>query len=255
MRINGDLRPSASGQGALGIDMAAGDAFDITSLSPFNRYHVMSGVFHNIQGQSGVIRFADNAARFQVSTNGGLSFNDLVTGATVVTSIGVLGDVGLTGDVDLATRASGFMIVEDSSDASPLLFALNHLGLSGFWGMPQQGFNNRVVNALTDFNGTEAQGVISVVGASGIVADIIGNVLTITNANVVPRCYSTTFGSSLIWTVNHNLNSLNVIVQCYDNDSPRNQFVPDEITVTNANTVTVRQNSLAAGLVVVISCP
>jgi hypothetical protein len=249
-----DLLPFTSGVAAIGVNMSAGDVFDATTISPYNRFHVVSGVWHDgLVGSSGVIRFNAAAPQFEVSLNGGLTFSPLSTGG--VSSIGVIGDVNLTGAVDLATRASGFLVIEDSSDASPLLFALNHLGLSGFWGLPPQGLNGRVVNALTDFNGTEAQGVINVVGASGIVVDIIGQTMTVTNANVVPRCFSDTFGSSIVWTVTHNLNSLNVIVQCYDNESPRNQFVPDEITVTSANVVTVRNNALAAGLVVVISCP
>src|SRR6188474_1120360 len=106
MEINGDLIPISSGLANLGIDVGINgqESFDITTLAPFNHIHMISGVFHDpLLGQSGVVRYSRAAASFQVSVDGGLTFNDLVTGATVVSSIGVIGDANLTGHVDLAT--------------------------------------------------------------------------------------------------------------------------------------------------------
>ena len=39
------------------------------------------------------------------------------------------------------------------------------------------------------------------------------------------------------WTINHNFNSENAIVQCYDED--KSVIVPDAITINNAETITI----------------
>lgn len=140
--INGDLR-GLSGLSHIGVDGGGnqGEQFDITSLTPFGHIHQISGVFHDpLLGQSGVLRFSQADGAFQVSVDGGNTFNDLSTGGGGVTSIGVLGDANLTGAVDLASPASGFIVIEDSSDASPLLFSVDQLGLSGLWSFPSNGF-------------------------------------------------------------------------------------------------------------------
>lgn len=260
-KLNGDIVPSSSGIAHLGINGGPGAGqFDITSLNPFGHIHMLSGIWHDtLLGQSGVLRFDYAGGAFQVSVDGGITFNDLLTGATVVSSIGVLGDANLTGDVDLASPPSGFIVIEDSSDASPLLFSVNQLGLSGLWGFPTQGFNGRVVNALTDFNGTESQGVVSVVGASGIVVDIVGQTMTISADGIVSslnlgQCYSETFGAGTSVVITHNLGTTDLIVNVYDTSSPRLQIFPDDIEATDANTVTLSFNSPQAGRVVVIGC-
>lgn len=141
--INGDLIPAVSGAAQLGVDGGtnAGE-FDITSIAPFGHIHQLSGVFHDpLLGQSGVMRYSRAAAAFQISVDGGLTFSDINTGpAGGVTSVGVLGDANLTGAIDLASPASGFIAIEDSSDASPLLFSVDVMGLSGLWGFPANGF-------------------------------------------------------------------------------------------------------------------
>lgn len=258
--FNGDLVPTTSGFANLGVNVEsnAQNAFDITSIRPFNHVHMVSGVFHDpVHGQSGVFRFNQQAGAFQVSVDGGLTFNSLSAGAGV-DSVGVIGDTNLTGNIDLASAGgSGFLAIFDTADASPIQFAVDQLGLSGLWDFPAQGFNGSVVNELTDFNGTTVQGAVSVVGASGIIVDIVGQTMTIasnTDVGSVARCYSETFTSSNRWTVTHSFNTMNVSVSVYDNASPAMTVFPDFIEVTDANTVTIGFNVAQAGNVVVLGC-
>jgi len=251
MFIDGDLIPSTSGQSSLGVDSTGNSAFDISSIKPFSHIHLVSGVWHDpLYGQSGVIRFNQQAGTFQVSVNGGLTFQDISTGAGGITSIGVIGDVNLTGAVDLATLASGFMTITDTADASPLVFAVDNLGLSGLWKFPTQGFNGRVVNALTDSNGTEAQGIINVVGASGIYVDIIGQTMTITPGNVIGRAITQTFSSVNTVTVVHNFSTASTIVQV--RDANELVIIPDSIDASNTNQVVVNFNTSRSGRIIVI---
>ena len=126
--------------------------------------------------------------------------------------VGVLGDTNLTGAVDFASPASGFIVIEDSSDASPLLWSVDVHGLSGLWAFPTGGFAT------------------------------------------IPTCYSETFVSANTWTVTHNLNTENVLVQVYNDATPPRQIEADRVALTNVNTVTVAFNVAQAGHVVVIAC-
>ena len=255
VRLNGDIIPGSSGQAHLGVNGGVGDAFDITTLTPFGHIHMNSGVWHDpLSGQSGVLRYSQAASAFQISVDGGRTFTDLATSATAVTSVGVIGGANLTGNIDLASQASGFIAIFDTAGASPINFAVNHLGLSGLWRFPTQGFNGSVVNELTDFNGTKVQGSVSVVGASGIVVDIIGQVVTITNGSATPRCFAASFVSSTTWTVSHNLGTTDVSVDVYDASSPRMILIPDSISTTDSNTVTITFNVAQAGRAVIIAC-
>lgn len=251
-----DLIPGASGFANLGVDVDsnATNAFDITSIAPFNHVHLMSGVFHDESGQSGVLRYNRQRSSFQMSVDGGLTFNDVATGATVVTSVGVIGGADLTGNVDLSSSASGFLVIGDTGGASPITFNVDQLGLSGLWRFPTQGFNGRVVNALTDFNGTEAQGVINIVGTSGIVADIIGQTLTITPgpSGAFTTMHVQAFSAATTWTVAHNLSTVNVVYSIYNNANPATAIIPDTVALTNANSMLIKFNAPQAGKVVVI---
>lgn len=215
--INGDLIPVASGFANLGVDVNTSDigAFDFASLTPFGHIHLNSGIFHHATStgwESGVIRFNSADPSFEVSLDGGITFNNLVTAATVVTSVGVLGDVNLTGDVDFASPASGFIVIQDSANASPLLWSVDVWALSGLYGFPTNGFSN------------------------------------------MARCFSATF-SGTTWTVNHNLNTTAVVVQTQNGASPSQVVQPDSITITNANTVTIKFNvSVVAGRATIIAC-
>lgn len=261
--INGDLIPSVSGRAHLGVDGGPNPgSFDTSpgAIRPFGHIHQVSGVFHDpLLGQSGVMRFSQAQDCFEISTDGGLTFDCLITTATAggVTSVGILGEANLIGDVDFTFPVSGFILIEDDGGASPLSWSVNTLALSGLWDFPTQGFNGRVVNALTDFNGTEAQGVIEVVGVSGIIVDIIGQTMTIgadIELNTVARCYAETFGASVTWVANHALNTLDVSVMVLDDSTPRVEIIPDSVEVTDADNVTVTFNVAQGGRVVILGC-
>lgn len=214
VRVN-DLIPSSSGFANLGVDVDSNssNAFDITSISPFNHVHQLSGIFHDpLLGQSGIIRYNQATPSFEVSLDGGITFNALITGASTVTSVGVLGDTNLTGDVDFASPASGFIVIEDTSDASPLLWSVDVWGLSGLWGFPSNGFSN------------------------------------------IPQCYAATFTAATSWTATHNLNTEDVIVMVLDDSSPRVGIIPDLVTITDSNTVTVSFNVAQAGRIIITGC-
>jgi hypothetical protein len=262
--FNGDLVPVASGFANLGVDVNpnAQNAFNATQgeIRPFNHIHQVSGIFHDpLHGQSGVLRFNQNVAAFQVSIDGGLTFQSLSAGAGV-DSVGVLGDANLTGNIDLASAASsGFLAIFDTGDASPIQFAVDQLGLSGLWDFPTQGFNGSVVNELTDFNGTTVQGSVLVQGVSGIIADIVGQTLTIGPAagNGFTACFVQDFTTPVTsWTINHNLNTHNVMVQLWNGaQGPKRWLIPDGLGVANLNNVTATFNVAQSGQAVVIACP
>jgi len=255
--INGDLIPFASGLGHLGVDGSVGDAtggFDISTLAPFGHIHMLSGVWHDpMQGQSGVMRFNLAMQRFEVSVDGGSSFQGLTTAGSAVSSVGVLGGADLTGDVDLSpATGSGFIVIGDTGGTSPITFAVDQLSLSGLWDFPTQGFNGRVVNALTDDNGTEAQGIINVAGASGVTVDIIGQTLIIAPAGSgIARSYAQDFNGKNI-TITHNLNTINVIVQAVDDKSPPKVLIPHNIEIVDVNVINLRFNGNQTGRVVVL---
>lgn len=257
--FNGDLLPVSSGFANLGVGVNpnAQDAFDATAIRPFNHVHLVSGVFHDpLHGQSGVLRFNQQQAAFQISIDGGLTFQNLSVGG--VNSVGVIGGANLTGHVDFASAASGFIAITDTGGASPLFWAVDHLGLSGLWQFPPQGFNGRVVNLLTDFNGTSVQGVVSVVGVSGIIVDIVGQTMTIganTDVSEVARCYTETVSvAANRWIITHGLNTVDVVVAVYNSASPALEIFPDGVEVTDANTVTIGFNIAQTGRVVILGC-
>lgn len=143
VNINGDLIPSVSGRAHLGVDGTTNfGGFDFSTIRPFGHIHMESGVFHHAHAtgwESGVIRFNAGVPAFQVSLDGGITFNNLVTNATVVTSVGVIGGADLVGNVDF-TSTSGFIVITDNAGASPLSWNVDVHALSGLWGFPTNGF-------------------------------------------------------------------------------------------------------------------
>jgi len=147
---NGNIIPRASGHPEGSV---LGNAW-----TPWGEVHMESGVFHNLVGvsQSGVIRFDPYNNGLEFSNDGGKTFDSFGK----ITSLGVIGDADLTGDIDLSVPNSGFMTIQDTGDASPLSFAVDHLGLSGLWRFPTQGLSN-VVNNIRQIGNTPLQGVVN----------------------------------------------------------------------------------------------
>ena len=251
----GDLIPQASGSSHLGVDgsgPSTSPAFDANTIIPFGQIHQISGVYHDpLLGQSGILRFSLEAGAFQVSVNGGRTFNNLSAGAGV-DSVGVINGANLTGNVDLATASSGFLSITDNSGSSPISFAVDHLALSGLWDFPSQGFGGSIVNSLTDANGTESQGTINIVGVSGISVDLVGQTLTIGSAAEQLRCYSEDFVSANVWTATHNLGTEEVVITVRDTNGYL--FIPDKVLVQDANSVQISNNIPIAGTVVIVAC-
>ncbi len=257
-----DLIPAASGSASLGIDSAGSSiagqtAFDIATLNPFLHIHSVSGIYHDaLHGASGVIRFNKNLDCFEVSNNGGVSFDCLVTTSTAggVATLGATNGTALTGAVTLDAPVSGLLIIDDTGGASPITFSLDVPGLSGLFDFPTQGFNGSIVNDITDDNGTTVNGSLTFTGASGVVVDALPDgTVTFSLGNQVPRCYTETFAGALTtWTVTHNLNTSEVIVMTYD--TANMWFLADKMETTDVNTVTIAHNVAQAGRVIVIGC-
>lgn len=264
MILNGNLIPATSGHGL-------GDLLG-TSYIPFVEIHMESGVFHNVSGpaQSGIIRFNPYANGLEGSDDGGVTWFDMSAGTGAgVDSVGVLGDADLTGDVDLATPLSGFMTIQDTADASPLLFSVDYLGLSGLYLFPSQGFNESVVNSVGQIGNTNLQadvdfqtqtsGFMSITQAGQNIqwqvdwAGLSGLWGFPTNGfSNMSRGYTESFGAALTWTVNHNLGTENIIAQAYDNTSDPLNFLPDDIQIIDSNQIVVSFNRPQAGKIVVM---
>lgn len=116
-RIDGDLVPYVSGQAHLGVDAQGRSAFDITSIAPFGHIHQVSGVFHDpILGQSGVMRFDYGGRTFQVSVDGGLTFNNLLAGTLGLFSQSFSSQSAVNVNHNLATEN---VIVQVRDNSSP----------------------------------------------------------------------------------------------------------------------------------------
>lgn len=209
-----DLIPQASGTASLGVNQSNLTGFDITTIAPFSHVHMNSGVWHDISGQSGILRYSRAASAMQVSVDGGLTFNNLITAGGVTTSVGVIGGANLTGDVDLSPTTSGFIVIGDTAGASPVTFSVDVWALSGLFKFPAAGFNS----------------------------------------NTMPRCFAATFGSATTWTVTHNLGTADVSVDAYDAQSPRQAILPDTVSITDINTVTITFNVAQAGRAIIFAC-
>ena len=260
--INGDLIPVLSGVACLGVDSTGTpyqgqQIFDFDSITPFNHIHQMSGIFHDpssVNPNSGVLRFNNAASCFEVSTDGGLTFTCLSTGGAGggVTSVGVLGDTNLTGAVDFATSTSGFLVIEDSSDASPLLWSVDVNSLSGLWHFPTQGFNGRVVNEINSINGS-----INLNGVNGIEVNSSGDTITIDVSPLSGKlnCFSDSFTNITSGQFQHNLQTRNIIVQLRGLfNNIEEQIFADKIVYDNLDTISLLFNRPTTGHIVILAC-
>lgn len=209
--INGDLIPRASGRSHLGVDGTTNlGGFDFSSIRPFGHVHMESGVFHHAFAtgwESGVIRFNAGVPAFQVSLDGGITFNNLVTNATVVTSVGVIGGANLVGNVDF-TSTSGFIIITDNAGASPLSWNVDVHALSGLWGFPTNGFSNvpecfaQTFSPATSWTATHNLNTsdvsVMVFDDSSPRVAIIPDSIAVTNANTVTIGFNVAQGGRII---------------------------------------------------------
>jgi len=213
MRFN-DLLPISSGIASIGVNQTGDSQFDITSISPFSHIHMNSGIWHDtLLGQSGVLRYSRAAAAFQVSVDGGLTFNDLATAGGTVTSVGVLGDANLTGAVDFASPASGFIVIQDTADASPLLWSVNTLGLSGLWRFPTNGFPSTMARCYAEtFSSQSTWTVNHNIGTTDVI-------VTVYDSNsprlvIIPDEIATTSSNVVTVTFNQVTSGRVVIIGC-----------------------------------------
>lgn len=75
------------------------------------------------------------------------------------------------------------------------------------------------------------------------------------NLSIASVGYSGSFDSTseTIWTVLHNLNSFDVNIQCFDGDGAgAQQIIPNSITLTNLNTITIDWGTVVQGKCIVI---
>ncbi len=77
LKVN-DLIPFASGLAHLGVDGGTVDGQFAMPPVPFGNVHHISGVYHDpLLGNSGIIRFAPDIPNFELSVDGGKSFESL----------------------------------------------------------------------------------------------------------------------------------------------------------------------------------
>lgn len=77
----GDLLPQASGSASIGVNQTNGSP--TSTILPYNHVHMISGVWHDQSGQSGVLRYNRAAGGFEVSIDGGATFS-LVASTTSI---------------------------------------------------------------------------------------------------------------------------------------------------------------------------
>lgn len=213
MRFN-DILPIASGIASIGVNQTGDSQFDHTTIAPFSHIHMNSGVWHDtLLGESGVIRYSRAAASFQVSVDGGLTFNNLVTAGNVVTSVGVIGDANLVGDVDFASPASGFIVIQDTADASPLLWSVNTLGLSGLWSFPSNGFPSTMARCFAaTFTSQSTWTVTHNIGTTDVIVIVYdaGSPRKV----IIPDEIETTSTSVVTITFNQAISGRAVVIGC-----------------------------------------
>lgn len=264
MLLNGNIRLVASGHTEGSV---AGNAY-----IPFVEVHMESGVFHNIGGtaQSGIFRYDPYQGKMQLSNDGGVTFENIAYGAAGgVTSLGVVGGADIVGAIDLSSTASGFIVIGDNGGSSPIYFNVDTLALSGLWRFPTQGFNGKVVNSVSVIGNTDISGDVNYQTVTSGFMSITQNAQNIqwqvdhlglsglwgfpTNGfSNIARCYTNTYGAASSWTINHALNTENVIVMLYDNSGNPLKLDADDIEITDADNVTATFNSSQAGKAVVM---
>jgi hypothetical protein len=181
--FNGDLVPTHSGFANLGVNVNenAQNAFDITSIRPFNHIHQISGVFHDpVHGQSGIVRFDQQQGCFEVSVDGGITFDCLLT---TLDGSGIHDINGATGPLVTLDGANGAAILTDGNTLT-----VDVSGLSGIID-PSGGIGgiNGQIGPYLEFKGNDGVDVnvtdnnclvFSGAGLSGLVFTVSGQLQT-----------------------------------------------------------------------------
>ncbi len=216
--INGDLLPITSGIGNLGVEGGTADGEfvlgDGLGIRPWGHIHQLSGVFHDPQhGTSGILRFNQEQGCLEVSNDGGLTFACIATAGGTVTSVGVLGDADLVGDVDFASPNSGFIVIEDTGNASPLLWSVDTLGLSGLFQFPANGFPSTLARC---FSATFSAAVTWTVSHNIGTTDVIVEVYDASSPRqiITPDSIETTDANTTLISFNRSQAGRAVVIGC-----------------------------------------
>jgi hypothetical protein len=151
------------------------------------------------------------------------------------------------------------------AEGNNTIAAANHQHVQGQWNV-----TSSIPAAFIVGNGTDDSNrsnliyahdsIVEITGSLGVNGGITGslfgtaswaiNALTASYVNTLySNNFTASFGSSTTWTINHNLNTRYVIVQIFN--SNHNQILPQEITLTNANTATATFSQAESGYAVV----
>jgi hypothetical protein len=156
---------------------------------------------------------------------------------------------------DTAANAEAVGIVRAvAGDEFTVVYSGRITGLSGLTAGTLYFLSEVTAGLLTSVEPSTA-GVVSkpvlfaTSNTSGIVINMRGTVLG--SGGVIGQTYVSQQASSTTWTVQHNLGSLDIAVQCYD--SSNQLFIPNTVTITDQNTVTLTFSTAQAGKAVVFA--
>jgi hypothetical protein len=111
-------------------------------------------------------------------------------------------------------------------------------------------------SGITSINGQTGPAIV-IVGVNGITVTAGGNQILIDGAGASGTTsgaskFAASFSSISSGLFTHNLGTLDVIVQVYDNGGPRRAIMPDDIIIENTNEISIIFNSPQSGRVVII---
>jgi hypothetical protein len=197
------------------------------------------------------------------------------------TSVTVTHNLGTSAVLVQVQDASGNVVVPQniaitSANVVTLTFGANFTGsvtVIGF-GAPSAPEFNETFAAATSVTVTHNLNTtnVFVMVYDGSGNQVIPQGIAVTSANVVTLTFGAAFAGSVVvvglpvavqqfdasWTsqtsvtITHNLNTTAVIVQVYDNASPPNQVIPQQITATSSTVVTLTFGASFTGSAVVI---
>jgi hypothetical protein len=248
------------------LELVGVSGIDCTLQSPGVVFIGMSGV--PLTTQSGVLGVngidvqqvggnfvVDGSALSGISSNSGIQSinNDYTQQITLVgvsgIAINALGNgtilIGISG---IFPDGSGLNSVNGQTGPDIQL-----IGQNGITIIPSTGNPNDIEIGITP--GTYLTGQSGVLGVNGVDVQQIGGNFVVDAAalsGISTRKFSTAFTNQSSVIVNHNLGSVDVIVQVRDNSVPSNVIIPNSIEITDASNVTVYFNANRTGRVVVI---